>query len=128
MGSQLKSDIEELGCGGTVSVHPHPLFNQYPEPEGALPKRENLEILFFGLIRHYKGLDMALKALSQSQNTDIILSVVGEFWEGEQDTLTLIKELGLSDQVEVTSRYVSDAEKQLSFFIERMSCYCRTNM
>ena len=36
-----------------------------PRPVGILPKRGRLELLFFGFIRPYKGLDVLFDALTQ---------------------------------------------------------------
>jgi D-inositol-3-phosphate glycosyltransferase len=109
-GSVLADQISTMGCGKPVQVCPHPIFEQYPDPVGKLPRRAKLELLFFGLIRNYKGLDIALHGLAKSGRQDIMMTVVGEFWEGKEATHELIEELDVRDKVEVVPRYVSDAE------------------
>ncbi|HVF19944.1 MAG TPA: glycosyltransferase family 4 protein, partial [Mycobacteriales bacterium] len=65
-------------------------------------------LLFFGMVRKYKGLDVLLEALAQVP--DVSLTVAGEFWEDEAQTRALIERLGLGDRVEVRSGYVAAAE------------------
>ncbi len=93
-----------------VQVYPHPIYNQFPASEIQLPRRAKLELLFFGFIRPYKGLDVLLKAMCLLKEEDIFLSVVGEFWKGEQDSEEFLKKNNLSGMVELVPRYVSDQE------------------
>ncbi|RBQ17094.1 glycosyl transferase [Spongiactinospora rosea] len=60
-------------------------------------------LLFFGIVRPYKGLDLLLRALPEG----ISLTVAGEFWGGLDDTQALIAELGLGDRVELRPGYVA---------------------
>jgi D-inositol-3-phosphate glycosyltransferase len=92
-----------------IAVRPHPLFH-YPAPRNTLPRRAELELLMFGIVRPYKGLEVLLHAIAQAQRTSIRLSVVGEFWENLDATKALIARLGIGDRVELVPRFVSDAE------------------
>ncbi|MET7329251.1 glycosyltransferase family 4 protein [Nonomuraea sp. NPDC005650] len=60
-------------------------------------------LLFFGIVRPYKGLDLLLRALPGG----ISLTVAGEFWGGIEETRALIDELGLGDRVELRPGYVA---------------------
>ncbi|PZG37360.1 glycosyl transferase [Spongiactinospora gelatinilytica] len=60
-------------------------------------------LLFFGIVRPYKGLDLLLRALPDG----ISLTVAGEFWGGLDDTRALIGELGIGDRVELRPGYVA---------------------
>lgn len=93
-----------------VSVHPLPIFDQFPSPTVSLPRRARLELLFFGFIRPYKGLDVLLEAMTLLRNEEVHLTIVGEFWKGENETRHFLSQHGLWQQVELVSRYVSDAE------------------
>jgi glycosyltransferase involved in cell wall biosynthesis len=78
-----------------------------------LPPRSadvSFHLLFFGFIRPYKGLDILLQALALTKGLDVKLKVVGEFWGGKEEYLALIKELSISDKVEIIDRYVADEE------------------
>jgi glycosyltransferase involved in cell wall biosynthesis len=61
-------------------------------------------LLFFGMVRPYKGLDLLLRALAR--HPDVSLTVAGEFWGGLEDTCSLIAELDLGDRVELRPGYV----------------------
>ena len=106
----IASDLQRLVPGTPVAIRPHPVYDDYPQPLGNLAREASLELLFFGLVRPYKGLDIALRALAASGLSDVRLSIVGEFWQGRTETEALIRDLGLHDNVELVPRYVSDQE------------------
>lgn len=56
-----------------------PIYAQFPKATKRLKKRGDLELLFFGFIRPYKGLDVLLKSLSQFDR-DVYVTIVGEYW------------------------------------------------
>ncbi|GGK65143.1 glycosyl transferase family 1 [Sphaerisporangium melleum] len=61
-------------------------------------------LLFFGMVRPYKGLDLLLRALARVPG--VSLTVAGEFWGGLDETRALIAELGLDERVELRPGYV----------------------
>ncbi|MFF5211369.1 glycosyltransferase family 4 protein [Streptosporangium sp. NPDC000396] len=61
-------------------------------------------LLFFGLVRPYKGLDLLIRALPEG----VSLRVAGEFWGGLEETKALVAELGLTGRVELRPGYVAD--------------------
>jgi len=61
-------------------------------------------LLFFGMVRPYKGLDVLLRALARIEG--VSLTVAGEFWGGVDETRSLISSLGLADRVELRPGYV----------------------
>ncbi|MDP9846481.1 glycosyltransferase family 4 protein [Streptosporangium lutulentum] len=63
-------------------------------------------LLFFGLVRPYKGLDLLIRALPEG----VSLRVAGEFWGGLDETKALVAELGLTDRVELRPGYVAAAD------------------
>ena len=76
---------------------------QQQRPTGLAPSGRRL--LFFGIVRPYKGLDLLLRALPEVP--DVSLTVAGEFWGGEPATRALAVELGISDRVELRPGYVA---------------------
>lgn len=74
--------------------------------EDYVPRRN---LLFFGLVRPYKGLDVLLRALAAGPE-GVSLTVAGEFWGGEEDTRRLIDELGLAGRVDLRPGYVPAAD------------------
>lgn len=106
---ELARRITSLIPGARVRVHPHPVFD-YPQAKGILRKRDDLELLMFGIVRAYKGLDILLQALSLAKRQTVRLTVVGEIWKDVGDVRQRIQELGIEGQVELVQRYVTDAE------------------
>jgi len=62
-------------------------------------------LLFFGIVRPYKGLDVLLRALAQAP-AHVTLTVAGEFWADTTEMDNLIADLGLRDRVTLRSGYV----------------------
>jgi glycosyltransferase involved in cell wall biosynthesis len=75
-----------------------------------LPRRAPLELLFFGLVRPYKGLDTLLRALAIVGQDKVRLTVAGEFWSGLEETRRQISDAQLDSIVDIIPRYVSDEE------------------
>ncbi|MDH3241305.1 MAG: glycosyltransferase [Alphaproteobacteria bacterium] len=100
----------DLIPGARVTVHPHPVYTQFPDPSHALPRRAGIELLFFGLIRPYKGLDVLVDAMGRLGDRDLFLTVAGEFWAAKGEILSRIEKSGAGGRIEVIDRYLSDAE------------------
>lgn len=103
----MANDLKKI-ADKPVIVSPLPLFDDYPPPLGLLPRERDLELLFFGVVRPYKGLDIAIKALAASGLENVRLSVVGEFWSGRKEIENLIETLDLGDRIEMVAEFVSD--------------------
>lgn len=71
--------------------------------------RPRRTLLFFGLVRAYKGLDVLLRAMPEVPS-DVRLLVVGEFWGGVEQFRALVTELGISDRVELRPGYLPAEE------------------
>ncbi|MFG1942015.1 glycosyltransferase family 4 protein [Nonomuraea sp. NPDC048826] len=74
-----------------------------PSTHAARSDRVHRRLLFFGIVRPYKGLDLLLRALPP----DVSLTVAGEFWGGLDETRALVGELGLGDRVDLRPGYVA---------------------
>ena len=81
-------------------------------PAPCLPRETTLpdpparcRLLFFGIVRPYKGLDVLLRALAQAP-PHVTLTVAGEFWSDIRDVAGLIAELGLAGRVTLRPGYV----------------------
>jgi glycosyltransferase involved in cell wall biosynthesis len=75
-----------------------------PPPAPAEPSAP-AQLLFFGMVRPYKGLDVLLRALAQAP-AEVTLTVAGEFWADTTEMDNLIAELGLADRVTLRPGYV----------------------
>ncbi|WP_392508630.1 glycosyltransferase [Naumannella halotolerans] len=106
-GARQREILAELSPGTPVLQRPHPVYDYYPAVTDPLPRRRRLELLFFGFIRPYKGLDVFLDALRQVQDPSAIaVSVVGESWDDPADLIASAADL----DVELVLRYVSNEE------------------
>lgn len=101
--------------GAEILVQPHPVYDQYPEPAHVPPRRAALELLFFGLVRPYKGLDVLLQAVASLHSTDVRLTIAGEIWRGMESVPALIDRLGIADRVELLDRYIPESEAAMLF-------------
>jgi glycosyltransferase involved in cell wall biosynthesis len=73
-------------------------------------------LLFFGLVRPYKGLSDLLAALPAVLNDmDVTLLVVGEIWGGDTEYRAQVARLGLEQHVQFIDRYVSNDETAMYF-------------
>jgi D-inositol-3-phosphate glycosyltransferase len=110
----------------SITKCPLPIFSVFPDTgttkkqarsKLTLPETMKL-VLFYGIIRKYKGLKNLLEAVSiliGRGNKEIGLVIAGEFWDDKQEYLDLIAEYGLSDHVWIMDRFVSDLETSLLF-------------
>ena len=80
---------------------PHPMFENFGESVERNEACERLGLdaekrylLFFGLIRDYKGLDLLLEAFEGVENSDLRLLVAGEFYNDKEQYRPLLDRLG----------------------------------
>jgi len=78
-------------------------------PAQGTPATVRRRLLFFGLVRPYKGLDVLLRALAGGP-AGVSLTVAGEFWGGTAETERLVADLGLGDRVTLRPGYVPAEE------------------
>lgn len=103
-----------------ILVH-HPLYENYPPPVEknkareilSLPKEEKI-ILFFGLIRSYKGLDILLEALNNVQGNFKLL-IAGEFYDDKKKYIELIEKYHLQDKIILKDYFIPDKEVNVYF-------------
>ncbi|MEI1279668.1 glycosyltransferase [Leptospira venezuelensis] len=92
-----------------------PAYEEFPEPKGLLKKRGRLELLFFGFIRPYKGLDILFHALAKLNDREVYLTVAGETWEDKDIIYNIVKSLDLQN-VELHLSYTKEEELAEYFF------------
>lgn len=102
----------------------HPLYDNFGKQvdrEEALSElgldTNNRYMLFFGLIRDYKGLDIMLKAYADSRlrKMGVKLIVAGEFYNNAEMYFELEKELGLEGEVIWHREFVPDSKVRYYF-------------
>lgn len=114
---KLKPDVNQMLIDHPVpdSLGPAIPMTQARKHLG-LPGDKKL-VLFFGFIRAYKGLDLAIRAMHKlySLNPDIHLVVAGEFYEDESRYKELIEELQLHEQIHLFNHFIDDSEVKYYF-------------
>lgn len=97
-------------------VVPHPTYNfqEFARPSREESRKklgvtEDKALLFFGIIRRYKGLKTLLEAfpsIHRHFGGNIRLIIAGEFYDQPQPYLDLISKAGLADSVTIHNRYI----------------------
>lgn len=83
-----------------------PVFDHFPPASEVLQKRGRLEVLFFGFIRPYKGMDVLLDAIENLSDPEIYLTIVGEIWGDKKRIDDATRRKG--SHVEAHLHYVDD--------------------
>ena len=103
---------------------PHPIYDHYGE---RMTKKEacaalelddkNGYMLFFGLVRAYKGLDVLLDAfgLIKDQLPTVQLIIAGEFYEDEEKYRAQIAANGLKERVLLRNEFIPDGDLRKYF-------------
>ena len=100
LSKSVLEDISQFTDNQKKIMLPHPVYNIFGESVSRRVGIEKLNlddnskyILFFGLIRAYKGLDLALKALQDSRIKElgIKLIIAGEFYDKQEKYSELLE-------------------------------------
>lgn len=117
MSQSVLADTETFDKKKSKIFSPHPLYDNFGEHVTREEAMQHLKldpsmryILFFGLIRDYKGLDWLLKAFADKRLSDanIKLIVAGEFYNNAEQYETLERELGLQGRIIWHREFVPD--------------------
>jgi D-inositol-3-phosphate glycosyltransferase len=119
MSRSVLSELKEFDSGKPKLFCPHPLYDNFGKmltKESAkqalgLNTSENY-ILFFGFIRDYKGLDILLQALADSnvRKLKIKLIIAGEYYSDPKPYRELIKTLNLENSVIERTNFIPNNE------------------
>ena len=121
MSDNVRYDLRKLYPGAKYIQNPHPLYNHFGSKInkneacrklGIHPSKKNL--LFFGLIRDYKGLDLLIEAMGQL-NEDYHLIIAGECYGSFEKYQTLIDASPAKKRIFVHCEYISDEEIPIYF-------------
>lgn len=114
LSSAVKKDIETLQNKAKVLEVKHPVYAQYENNTSQIEARKTLNIinkskvvLFFGLIRDYKGLDLLIESISKLDNSFHLL-IAGEVYGDVSVYMNQIKILGLEDSVTFHNKFIAD--------------------
>ena len=125
LSESVVQDINRFDHGTKPKTsYPHPIYDHYGEQmskeeacQALHLKPENQHMLFFGLVRAYKGLDLLLDAFGKvkDQLPNLQLIIAGEFYEDEDKYRAQIANNGLTDKVIIKNEFIADADLRKYF-------------
>jgi len=125
MSKSVLADIDIFDTKKPRIFSPHPLYDNFGEAvtrEEACAKLgldpDKKYLLFFGLIRDYKGLDWLIDAFAKSEackSSDVRLIVAGEFYNNGEKYIEQAKNLGVNERIVWHTEFVPDSEVRYFF-------------
>jgi glycosyltransferase involved in cell wall biosynthesis len=124
MSAKVMTDLRSFQPDRPARQVVHPLYDNFGEPISREQARAHLRekgiaigdhdkvLLFFGFIRRYKGLDIAIRAMADQRIRDagIKLLVAGEFYEEAAPYKDLIAQLNIGDSLLLRTDFIPDSE------------------
>ena len=124
MSEKVMQDLRSLQPSAPAIQVAHPLYDNFGEPIPKTTARDLLRrqdipvgdtdklLLFFGFIRPYKGLDIALQAMADERirAAGIKLLIAGEFYEDRAPYDALIQRLGIREALILRTDFIPDSE------------------
>ncbi len=99
-------------------IHPHPAFDYGPPvPQDEARRRLQLPldaplVLFFGLVRPYKGVDLLLEAMALTP-VPLLLLIAGEWYMDPEPFRQRAYQLGVSNRVRIDNHFIHRQEAPL---------------
>jgi glycosyltransferase involved in cell wall biosynthesis len=124
MSKAVLNDISKFSSTSDKIYSPHPMYETYGPAVSMKEARDKLGlnhedklVLFFGLIRHYKGLDILLEAMKHPslEKQNIKLLIAGEFYEDKQPYLDIIASKELKDRVILRDNFIPKEDVRFYF-------------
>jgi glycosyltransferase involved in cell wall biosynthesis len=119
MSKSVLTDLNYFDTQKPRAFCPHPLYDNFGPKVSHDKAIKNLNldpnyqyILFFGLIRDYKGLDWLIEAFADTRfrKLNVKLIIAGEFYADEEKYSALIQKHKLETFIEMHNRFVPDPE------------------
>ncbi len=119
MSAAVMDDLAQFNKTKPRALCLHPLYDNYGK---AISREEALDalglppgynyLLFFGLVRKYKGLDLLIRALASEKLTHLPLKLIvaGEFYDDFDPYRKLVDDLGVYDKVIMNNEFIPNAE------------------
>jgi len=121
MSEPVRNDLLSIKKDAKIWVQPHPIHDEYKEKmdkkeaQRLLGIREDKKtLLFFGLIREYKGLDLLIEA-TNFLTDDYQLVIAGEAYGSFDKYQDLINKSRIKDNIKVFQYYINDDMVSLLF-------------
>ncbi len=123
MSSTVQSELSSFTSKPQICI-PHPINDNLGELIPTSVAREKIGVdtegrylLFFGLIRKYKGLDLTLRALGHPEvkKLGVKLIIAGEWYDSPTEYDDLIAELGIRDMLIIRNEFIASEDIQHYF-------------
>jgi glycosyltransferase involved in cell wall biosynthesis len=122
LSESVKKDLLAIDPDAKYCLLKHPSYNQFgdkiarKEAAAALGLDPTKKILlFFGLIRNYKGLDLLLQAFS-NLNKEFILLIAGEVY-GDEITYTSLISKSKNKNIHFVNQFIDEQDVKLYFSV-----------
>ena len=124
MSESVQADLRKFTESKPCPLARHPLYDNFGEKVDRAEAARHLGLdpqyrylLFFGLIRDYKGLDLLLQAFAEKRvdKTKTRLMVAGEFYGNEEKYNNLLHTLGLEETVVWHTHFIPNDEVRYYF-------------
>lgn len=116
MSDSVEKDVLSLKPKAKILRLNHPWYDHFGEKQDVIEARKKLNVdpnkktlLFFGLIRDYKGLDILIEAFSKLPE-DYQLIIAGEVYSNLKKYKDLISNSVSKDQIFFFNQYIPDSE------------------
>lgn len=132
MSQQVLEDLRSF-TSRPASLVAHPLYDnfgeQVPQPQARQWVQQHYQLalqptdkvlLFFGLIRQYKGLDLLLQAMQQVTDPSIKLLIAGEYYDEPAKYEPLLQHPAVKDRVLPHTTFVANDE--VKYFVGAADC------
>lgn len=133
MSRQVGADLQRIIPGAQFTYSPHPVYNIFGNPVDRLQAVQKLNldekeqyILFFGLIRKYKGLDLLLDGFieASAEIPDVKLIIAGEFYDKVEDYKNKLEHPAIKHKVILQNKYI--AEDEVKYYFSAASLLAQT--
>ncbi len=118
--NEKKRLLDLIPSIGPIEICTHPTFDIFTkqriskqEARNKLDLPKDMPILlFFGIVRPYKGVEYFVQSLAHlvARDIDVFTMIVGEWWMDQSYCREIIHSSGLDDQVRIVDRYVPNEE------------------
>ena len=121
--NQTEKELHEIIKSPIYEKRFHPVYNTFPRKikKNIARKKLGLEsdniILYFGIIREYKGFDILLRAIAElkDKKTDFHLLAAGECYNNRREYTELINKLDITNHITWHDRYIPDEDVSIYF-------------
>ncbi|CAN5745069.1 glycosyltransferase family 4 protein [soil metagenome] len=124
MSQKVLHDLQQFTDSTNKIFTEHPLYPSFGEVEEQINARKHLRIeeegkflLFFGLIRRYKGLDLLLEAMADERvkKLNVKLLVAGEYYEDKKYYEEIIERNALKNHVVLHTKFIPNEDVKWYF-------------